>query len=91
MTLHIPEELAAKACRFPESSYGATTVTLILSGGRRINDIVLAGGDVIVKVSGRSVSDTRDLAFDVRDVVDVVPEGHVLRAVVAALKAWLKA
>ena len=89
MTLRIPDELAAKALIFPESSYGATTVTLILSGGRRVDDVILAGGDVIVKVKGRAVADAGDLGFSVSEIVDVVPKGCVLRGVIAALKARL--
>ena len=43
MRLQIPEKLFDKANSFPESSYGATTVTLILSDGRRIDNVVLGG------------------------------------------------
>jgi hypothetical protein len=71
MSLRIPDRLADKALRFPESSYGATTVTLILSDGRRIDDVILAGGSDIVKVKGRPVSDATDLDFSVSEIVDV--------------------
>ena len=75
MSLKISDELAAKALYFPESSYGATTVTLILSSGRRIHDVVLGGASDIVKVGGRHVSDGGDLDFSVSEIVDVVQPG----------------
>jgi hypothetical protein len=75
MSLRIPDRLADKALMFPESSYGATTVTLILSDGRRIDDVILAGGSDIVKVKGRLVSDAKDLDFSVTDIVDVERKG----------------
>jgi hypothetical protein len=68
--VRIPEPLAAKADSFPESSYGATTVTLILSDGRRIKDVILSAAG-IVRVKGRAVSDERDLDFRPSDIVDV--------------------
>jgi hypothetical protein len=71
MSLRIPDALADTALMFPESSYGATTVTLILSDGRRIDDVILAGGSDIVKVKGRLVSAAKDLDFSVSDIVDV--------------------
>ena len=46
-------------------------MTLILSDGRRIDDVILAGGSDIVKVKGRQVSDAKDLDFSVTDIVDV--------------------
>jgi hypothetical protein len=74
MTLRIPEELAGKANFFPESSYGATTVTLILSDGRRIDDVILAWASQIVKVRGRDVTEAGDLGFGVDEIVDVIPK-----------------
>jgi hypothetical protein len=74
MTLRIPGELADKANYFPESSYGATTVTLILSDGRRIDDVILACASEIVKVKGRDVTDAGDLGFGVGEIVDVIPK-----------------
>jgi hypothetical protein len=71
MSLRIPDALADTALMFPESSYGATTVTLILSDGRRIDDVILAGGSDIVKVKGRLVSDAKALDFSVSEIVDV--------------------
>jgi hypothetical protein len=77
VTLRIPDGLAAKANTFPESSYGATTVTLVLSDGTLITDVVLAGASDIVKVQGRAVSDAADLGFSVNDIADVTQESGV--------------
>jgi hypothetical protein len=71
MALDISDKLAAKADKFPESSYGATTVTLILASGRRVDNVVLAGAR-IVKVGGRMVSEAGDLDFSPAEVADVV-------------------
>ena len=86
MSLTISDELAARANSFPESSYGATTVSLILSSGRRIDHVVLGGASEIVKVGGRSVSDAGDLDFRVSEIIDVIPDGAW-----KALRAWLAA
>ena len=55
MALRIPGRFAAKADSFPESSYGATRVTLILADGRVVENVTLSGSD-IVRVEGRDVS-----------------------------------
>jgi hypothetical protein len=46
---------------FPESSYGATRVTIVLTDGRRIADVVLAWGKQIVRVGGVLVEKPEDL------------------------------
>ena len=89
MTLKIPDKLAEKANSFPESSYGATTVTLILSDGRLIDDVIL-GGDYIVKVRGRLVNDAADLEFSMSDIVDVAPQGAGLLKMILRLKVLLR-
>jgi hypothetical protein len=89
MTLKIPDALATKANRFPESSYGATTVTLILSGGRWIHDVILGGAEYIVKVKGRSVSDAADLGFSVSDIVDVCPN-RSLKVIPTVVLHWAR-
>ena len=91
MSLTIPDELAAKANSFPESSYGATTVSLILSNGRRVDNVVLGGASDIVKVGSRRVSEASDLEFSVSEIVDVIPQGswRAARSWLAALRrAW---
>src|SRR5690348_7402351 len=50
--LNIPPTLFQKAVRFPESSYGATTVTLVLKDGRRTSSTSSSRGDEVV-VKGR--------------------------------------
>jgi hypothetical protein len=91
MSLKISDELAVKANSYPESSYGATTVNLILLDGRRINEVVLAAASEIVKVGGRDVSEASDLDFSLGEIADVVPHRslQVRRSLLAALRrAW---
>jgi len=73
MSVPIPRVLAERAAQFPESSHGATTVTLILSSGARIENVVLAWGSEIVKVAGQQVTNEADLQFALAEVEDVVP------------------
>jgi hypothetical protein len=77
MNLKISDALATKANFFPESSYGATTVILILLNGRRIDEVVFAGASVIVKVRGRHVSVASDLDFSLSEIADVFPSGRL--------------
>jgi hypothetical protein len=79
MSLRISDKLFQKANTFPESSYGATTVTLILSDGRRIHDVVLGGASDIVKVQGRHVTSPEDLDFRLEEIVDVKPRDRTIR------------
>jgi hypothetical protein len=74
MDLRLPDILAAKAASFPESSYGATTVTLVLADGRRVPHVVLAGGTDIVKVGGHTITTRDQLGFSLADIHDVLPE-----------------
>jgi hypothetical protein len=50
----------------PESSYGATRVTVVLDDGTRIPDVYVAWGKEIVKVGQK-----QDILFDVSRIVDV--------------------
>jgi hypothetical protein len=79
MALDLSDDLAAKADRFPESSYGATTVTLILASARRIDNVVLSGAR-IVKVGDRMISGARDLDFNPEEVTDIVRSDRPLSA-----------
>ena len=72
MTLKLPPSLARKANKFPESSYGACKATLVLTSGRRVNNVVLAWGGEIVKVGGVAVGIERDLGFSLSEIADVV-------------------
>ena len=74
MSLTLPRDLAEKAATFPESSYGASRVTLVLADGRRVPEVSLAWGTEIVKVGSRTVSSAQELGFGLRDIVDVVSE-----------------
>ena len=87
MSLRISDALAAKANSFPESSYGATTVTLVLLDGRRVDEVVLGGASVIVKIGGRDVSVASDLDFSLTEIADVFPSGPLgaLRSRLAAV------
>ena len=48
MRLRLPGKIADKVGTFPESSYGAHLVTLILDDGTRIPHVRVAGCDEIV-------------------------------------------
>jgi hypothetical protein len=69
--IEIPAELAEKAASFPESSYGATTVTVVLTDGRRIADVVLAWAKQIVRVGDVVIDKPEQLGFDLGMVQDV--------------------
>jgi hypothetical protein len=71
----LPEALKQKALSYPESSYGATRVTLVLSDGRRVKDVYLAWGDEIVKVGLQAITHSGQLGFEVGDIIDVLHEG----------------
>ena len=70
-SIEIPARLAEKAAGFPESSYGATTVTVVLTDGRRIADVVLAWGRQIVRVGDRVIEKPEQLDFELGMVQDV--------------------
>ncbi len=71
MSLSIPESLKDKVHEMPESSYGATRVTLILSNQRKIREVSLAWGEEIVKIGLNEVKEETDLDFKVSEIVDV--------------------
>jgi hypothetical protein len=62
----LPEHLQEKVRDMPESSYGATRVTVVLDDGTRIPDVYVAWGREIVKVGQRN-----EIPFDVSRIVDV--------------------
>ena len=84
MSLALSDDLDAKANRFPESSYGATTVTLILRDGRCIRDVILGGASHIVKVQGRQIADAGELGFSVGEVTDVARNDRPSLAILTA-------
>ena len=72
MDLRIPDSLAEKAARSPESSYGATTVTLVLADAR-VPQVVLGWGLDVVKIGGRRMTSPSQLGFDLTAIRDVLP------------------
>jgi hypothetical protein len=73
-TMRLADEHAEKAAGFPESSYGVTTVTLVLGDGRRITNVRLAWGAAIIGISDSVVNAPAQLDFDIAAVRDVEPE-----------------
>jgi hypothetical protein len=71
MSLTLPQHLRDKVSDFPESSYGATRVTLLLANGRRIESVYVAWGCDIAKIGDKLVSSAGELGFQMTDVVDV--------------------
>jgi len=55
---------------FPECSYGAVRVTLVLRGGRRIRDVII-GADAICKIGQRHINSGSDLDFSVSEIEDI--------------------
>ena len=72
--LALSDDLAEKANSFGESSYGATTVTLVLCDGRKVPHVVLAWSQDIVKIGKRQITSTNQLDFKLSAVVDVLQE-----------------
>ena len=70
-TLFLPAHLADKAAAMPESSFGATRVTLILTDGRHIYDVYLAGAAEVAKVGQQLISSPQDLSFSMTDISDL--------------------
>ncbi len=67
--IQVPEFIREKIYWFPEYSYGANRVTLIMKDGQRINDVFVAWGRYIVKI-GQSTN----ITIDPNDIVDVENE-----------------
>ena len=64
----LPQNISTQVDTFPESSYGATTVTLVLSDGRRIERVVV-GGRHIVRIGDRAITHVDQLGFAVSSIV----------------------
>ena len=65
----LPNFIQEKIAGFPESSYGAHRVTVVLDDGTEVHDVYVAGNDEVVRV-GRSEA----IPFDPGRVVDVRSE-----------------
>ncbi len=74
MELDLPENLCEKTCGFPEYSYGANKVTLLLADGRRVQHVLLAWGRTIVKIENKMIEKSEDLPFSIEDITDVISE-----------------
>ena len=66
----LPARLGSKVAAYPECSYGAVRVTLVLRDGRRIYDVII-GGDAICKIGQRHIRSETDLDFSVADIRNV--------------------
>ena len=69
MRLKQPDSIREKVGSFPESSYGAHLVTLVLDDGTRIPHVRIAGWDEIVDDSLPSLK-----GLDVSRIVDAESE-----------------
>ena len=74
MELNIPAALSEKAATFPECSYGVCRVTLILSSGKHINNVILAWGSQIISIDTEKVTSVSDLGCGLSEIIDVLPE-----------------
>jgi len=72
--MKLPTKLSDKASIFPETGYGASTVTLLLQDGRKIRNVILAWGSEIIKIDGILIEEIENLGFEIRDIADVLPE-----------------
>ncbi len=66
----LPDRFGPKVASYPECSYGAVRVTLVLRDGRRIHDVII-GADAICKIGQRLIKSEADLDFSVSDIEDV--------------------
>jgi ArsR family metal-binding transcriptional regulator len=73
----LPDRLGDKAVSFPEASYGATIVTLVLKDGSRIPHVHVAGRCVIKAT--RSEDEARLITLDHTEISDVICEVKLSR------------
>jgi hypothetical protein len=66
----LPGKFHSKVAAYPECSYGAVRVTLVLRSGRRIYDVII-GGNAICKIGQRHIRSESDLNFSVADIHNV--------------------
>jgi hypothetical protein len=74
MALKISDQLASKAQGFPESSYGANRVTIVLVDNKKIKNVILAWGAEIIKIGGKQVTTQKDINFKLSEVKDIISE-----------------
>jgi hypothetical protein len=68
----LPEHLVDKAASFPESSYDATILTLVLADGTRVPHVHVAGRDVI-KATGTEEESVLS-TLNPKNIANVLPE-----------------
>ena len=73
MSHMLPQLLAEKAARFPESSHGACRATLVLRSGEKIEGATLAWGSEIVRIGSQLITSGSTLSFNPAEVIDVLP------------------
>lgn len=66
----LPDKFGSKVASYPECSYGAVRVTLVLRDGRRIQDVII-GANAICKIGQMLIKSESDLDFVVSDIEDV--------------------
>jgi hypothetical protein len=66
----LPGRFGPKVASYPECSYGAVRVCLVLKDGRRIPDVII-GADAICKIGQKEIKSESDLGFAVSDIEDV--------------------
>jgi hypothetical protein len=66
----LPDRFCPRVASYPECSYGAIRVILVLRDGRRIHDVII-GADAICKIGQRLIKSEADLDFSVSDIEDV--------------------
>ena len=66
----LPDRFGSKVASYPECSYGAVRVTLVLRDGRRIYDVII-GGNAICKIGQQHIRSEADLDFSVADIHNV--------------------
>ena len=69
----LPSDLGEKVATFGESSYGATTATLVLRDGTRIPHVRIAWGRHVIRTDDIQ-AEKRLATLSPVDVVDVLPE-----------------
>ena len=66
----LPDKFGEVVSRYPECSYGAVRVILVLKDGTCIRDVILAG-NAICKIGQKLIKSSPDLDFSVSDVIEV--------------------
>ena len=69
----LPAQFSEKAASFPESSYGATSATVVLSNGQEVPNVVLAWSREIVRIGSLAVHSEAQLPFKLSQIQDVLP------------------